>query len=134
MTIQKTKTTLLFVITLFVMSAGFLLAQDNSAESPNVIFILADDLGYGDLGCYGQERIQTPTLDQMAREGMRFTDFYAGAPMCAPSRCSFMTGLHMGHARIRFNNLPVTPDRVYRAIEKQQRALAGKAANQVKSA
>ena len=65
---------------------------------PNVVFVLADDLGYGDLGCYGQKRIRTPNLDRMAAEGMRFTQFYAGSTVCAPSRCSLMTGLHTGHA------------------------------------
>jgi arylsulfatase A-like enzyme len=73
------------------------------AERPNIIFILADDLGYGDLGCYGQQRIRTPNLDQMAREGMRFTDFYAASTVCAPSRCGLMTGYHMGRAFIRGN-------------------------------
>lgn len=72
-------------------------------DKPNVIFILADDLGYGDLGCYGQQVIQTPRLDQMAREGMRFTQFYAGCTVCAPSRCVLMTGLHGGHAHVRGN-------------------------------
>ncbi|MFN3648540.1 MAG: arylsulfatase [Armatimonadota bacterium] len=69
---------------------------------PNVIFILADDLGYGDLGCYGQRSFRTPHLDRMA-EGMRFTQFYAGSTVCAPSRCVLMTGLHTGHAYIRGN-------------------------------
>src|SRR3954464_12699134 len=70
-------------------------------NKPNIIFILADDLGYGDLGCYGQQRIKTPNLDRMAAEGMRFTQAYAGATVCAPSRCVLMTGLHIGHARVR---------------------------------
>ena len=70
---------------------------------PNVIFILADDLGYGDLGCYGQQRIATPNIDAMAASGLRFTQAYAGSTVCAPSRCSLMTGLHTGHARIRGN-------------------------------
>jgi arylsulfatase A-like enzyme len=70
---------------------------------PNIIFILADDLGYGDLGCYGQRMIQTPCLDRMAAEGIRFTDFYAGSTVCAPSRGSLMTGLHTGHAYVRGN-------------------------------
>jgi arylsulfatase A-like enzyme len=74
-----------------------------SGSRPNIIFILADDLGYGDLGCYGQRQIKTPHIDSMARQGMRFTDFYAGSTVCAPSRCSLMTGLHMGHAYIRGN-------------------------------
>jgi len=71
---------------------------------PNIIFILADDLGYGDLGCYGQKQIKTPNLDRMAAEGMRFTQHYAGSTVCAPSRCSLMTGLHTGHTRVRGNN------------------------------
>ncbi len=70
---------------------------------PNIIFILADDLGYGDLGCYGQTKIKTPNLDRLAAEGMRFTDFYAGSTVCAPSRCALMTGLHTGHCLIRGN-------------------------------
>lgn len=73
------------------------------ATRPNIIFIMADDLGYGDLGCYGQQVIQTPHIDQMAAEGMRFTDHYAGSTVCAPSRCSLMTGLHTGHAYVRGN-------------------------------
>ena len=71
---------------------------------PNIIFIMADDLGYGDLGSYGQEQIQTPHLDQFASEGVRFTDFYAGATVCAPSRSVLMTGLHTGHTYIRGNS------------------------------
>src|SRR5687768_6612516 len=63
------------------------------ARKPNIIFIMADDLGYGDLGCYGQEVIQTPNLDRMAAEGVRFTQFYAGCTVCAPSRSVLMTGL-----------------------------------------
>ncbi|MEZ0265187.1 MAG: sulfatase-like hydrolase/transferase, partial [Phycisphaerae bacterium] len=72
-------------------------------DRPNIVFILADDLGYGDLGCYGQKKIRTPVLDKLAGEGLRFTDAYAGATVCAPSRCSLMTGLHGGHARVRGN-------------------------------
>ncbi len=80
-------------------------------NSPNIIYILADDLGYGDLGCYGQKTIQTPEIDKMAVEGMRFTDHYAGSTVCAPSRCSLMTGLHMGHARVRGNaDVPLMPE------------------------
>jgi len=75
-----------------------------SRDRPNIIFILADDLGYGDLGCYGQQTIQTPNLDRMAAEGMIFTDHYSGTCVCAPSRCSLMTGLHTGHTYIRGNS------------------------------
>ena len=74
-----------------------------TGRSPNIIFILADDLGYGDVGCYGQKLIQTPCLDRMAAEGLRFTQAYAGSTVCAPSRCALMTGMHMGHARVRGN-------------------------------
>ena len=70
---------------------------------PNIVFILADDLGYGDLGCYGQKEITTPQLDRMAQDGMRFTHFYAGATVCAPSRSVLMTGKHHGHTRVRGN-------------------------------
>ena len=79
------------------------------AQKPNVIFILADDLGYGGLGCYGQQLIKTPQLDQMAADGMRFTQAYAGATVCAPSRCVLMTGLHVGHARVRGNTPAAEP-------------------------
>src|SRR5262249_6394796 len=77
---------------------------DVTERGPNLVMILADDLGYGDLGSYGQKMIRTPNLDRMAREGVRFTNFYAGSPVCAPSRCSLMTGLHQGHAYIRGNS------------------------------
>ncbi len=70
---------------------------------PNIVLIVADDLGYGDLGSYGQKNIQTPVLDRMAREGMRFTNHYAGSTVCAPSRCALMTGYHTGHAVVRGN-------------------------------
>ncbi|MBE7539223.1 MAG: arylsulfatase [Opitutaceae bacterium] len=74
-----------------------------SARQPNVIFILADDLGYGDIGPFGQKLIKTPSLDRMAAEGARYTQSYTGATVCAPSRCSLMTGFHNGHAAIRGN-------------------------------
>ena len=74
-----------------------------SADKPNIVFILADDLGYGDLGCFGQKKIQTPQIDQMAAEGMKLTDFYAGSTVCAPSRCVLMTGQDTGHCWVRGN-------------------------------
>ncbi len=86
------------------------------SKLPNIIFILADDLGYGDLGCFGQTKIKTPNLDQLAKEGVRFTQSYAGSTVCAPSRCALMTGLHTGHCRTRGNggtpkgNVPLAPD------------------------
>ncbi len=91
------------LIATFVLQ-GSIAAAEPPAR-PNIIFIMADDLGYGDLGCYGQKQIFTPHLDQMAREGTRFTQAYAGSTVCAPSRCCLMTGLHNGHARIR-DNIP----------------------------
>ena len=73
-------------------------------EKPNIVFIMADDLGYGHLGCYGQQKIKTPHVDRMAAEGMRFTDYYAGYTVCAPSRSVLMTGLHHGHTPVRSNS------------------------------
>ncbi len=91
----------------------------SAADKPNIIYIMADDLGYGDLGCYGQQRIKTPAIDKMAAQGLLFTDHYAGSTVCAPSRCVLMTGLHTGHALVRNNNevkpmgqMPLKPDTV----------------------
>ena len=82
-------------------------------HAPNIIFILADDLGYGELGCYGQKKIKTPNIDQLAAEGMRFTQCYAGTTVCAPSRSALMTGQHTGHTRIRGNEAyPLQPQDV----------------------
>lgn len=80
-----------------------------AARRPNIVFILADDLGYADVGAYGQKKILTPNLDRMAAEGMRLTQFYAGSPVCAPSRCVLMSGRHGGHAYIR-DNKEVQPE------------------------
>lgn len=74
-----------------------------TAKTPNVVIILADDLGYGDLGCYGQSEIKTPNIDRLAAEGMLFTQAYAGNTVCAPSRCALMTGRHSGHGQVRSN-------------------------------
>ncbi|MBL9215607.1 MAG: arylsulfatase [Opitutaceae bacterium] len=79
-------------------------AAPKPAVRPNLVFIMADDLGYGDLGCFGSALIRTPNLDRLAQQGTRFTHFYAGAPVCAPSRAVLLTGLHTGHARIRGNS------------------------------
>ena len=88
-------------------------AVAQASKKPNIIFILADDLGYGDVGCYGQKKIKTPNLDKMAKQGMRFTQAYAGSTVCAPSRCVLMTGKHSGHAHIRGNALvPLRPEDV----------------------
>ncbi len=77
--------------------------NDSGKEKPNIIYILADDLGYGDLGAYGQEKIKTPFLDQLATEGMVFTRHYSGSTVCAPSRASLLTGMHTGHTSVRGN-------------------------------
>lgn len=83
----------------------FLFVGNRSAPStkPNIIYIMADDLGYGDLGCYGQKKFATPNLDLIAKEGIRFTDYHSGSTVCAPSRYALMTGKHMGNAYIRGN-------------------------------
>jgi arylsulfatase A-like enzyme len=81
------------------------------SEKPNIIFIMADDLGYGDLSCYGQEHFSTPNIDRLALEGMRFTQFYSGSTVCAPARYSLMTGLHTGHATVRGNSSNVSKER-----------------------
>src|ERR1041385_5345093 len=75
----------------------------SAAQKPNIIFILADDLGYGDVSCFGQKKFQTPNIDRLAAEGMKLTAHYAGNNVCAPSRCSLMSGKHPGHAYIRNN-------------------------------
>ncbi len=86
-------------------------ASPSFAEGqPNIVFIMADDLGYGDLGCYGQTRIATPNIDRLATRGIRFTQVYAGSTVCAPSRSSLMTGQHTGHTRVRGNaQVPLEP-------------------------
>jgi len=90
---------------IFAVSFGFCCADEQSGHGnqPNMIFIMADDLGYGDVGCFGQKVIATPRLDRMAEEGMKFTQFYAGNTVCAPSRSVLMTGQHMGHTHVRGN-------------------------------
>lgn len=75
-----------------------------ATQLPSIIYILADDMGYGDLSCYGQSTLKTPHIDRIAKEGMRFTQHYAGSTVCAPSRCVLLTGLHTGHTRIRGND------------------------------
>jgi len=97
------------------------LPKSPANHPPSIIFILADDLGYGDLGCYGQARIKTPNIDKLAAEGMRFTDFYAGSTVCAPSRCALLTGLDTGHAWIRGNSkLALRPEDITLASVLQQ--------------
>lgn len=88
---------------LALILATSLSAADAPAAPRNIVFILADDLGYGELGAYGQTKIRTPNLDRLAAEGTRFTQHYSGAPVCAPARCVLLTGKHLGHAEIRGN-------------------------------
>lgn len=96
------------LVILMVACLGFA-----GATPPNIIFILADDLGYGDLGCYGQSTINTPRIDSLAEQGLRFTQAYAGSTVCAPSRCTLMTGLHTGHTLVRGNaRVPLRPEDV----------------------
>ena len=78
--------------------------KEKESKQPNIIYILADDLGYAELGCYGQQQIETPNIDKLAERGMRFTQNYAGTAVSAPSRCITFTGLHSGHAYIRGND------------------------------
>lgn len=91
--------------TLLLIHTGMAEAQQKPAgnSKPNIILIVADDLGYGNLGCYGQQKVATPNIDQLATSGMRFTQFYSGTTVCAPSRASLMTGMHTGHTPIRGN-------------------------------
>lgn len=90
-----------------VAAAGCSLVSANAATTPppNIVYIMADDLGWGDLGCYGQTHFATPHIDRLAAEGIRFTQCYSGSSVCAPSRCCLMTGMHNGHGRVR-DNLP----------------------------
>ena len=95
-----------YSLSLAVLLSCFSCSTDEGRDNqkpPNIIYIIADDLGYGDLSCYGQQRFQTPNLDRLAESGMRFTQHYAGTTVCAPSRSVLMTGLHTGHTPIRGN-------------------------------
>ena len=94
------------LVALFVL---VMLSSVGMAAKPNIIYIMADDLGYGDLSCYGQKKFQTPNIDRLAKEGMKFTDHYSGSTVCAPSRCSLMTGLHTGHCQVK-GNKEVSPE------------------------
>jgi arylsulfatase A-like enzyme len=91
------------LVALLLAPLAELVAAEPTPTRPNIIFILADDLGIGDLGAYGQQKIRTPNIDRIAAEGMRFTGFYSGQCVCAPSRCTLMTGKHTGHSVVRNN-------------------------------
>jgi arylsulfatase A len=92
-----------FVLGVAWLAATLPLLGAGTANRPNIVFVLADDLGWGEVGCYGQRKIRTPNIDRLASEGMRFTRAYAGAPVCAPSRCVLLTGLNLARAPIRGN-------------------------------
>jgi arylsulfatase A-like enzyme len=103
----------LIVGCLFAVALSPAPAWAGKARKPNIIFILADDLGYGDVGCYGQQKVKTPHLDKLAKQGMRFTQAYAGSTVCAPSRSALMEGKHTGHCRVRGNaRVPLRPEDV----------------------
>jgi arylsulfatase A-like enzyme len=104
--------TTLSLLTALLMPLGALAAADPASPPvrPNLIYILLDDAGYGDFGCYGQKTLRTPNIDRLASEGMKFTRHYAGSTVCAPSRCVLMTGLHTGHSRVRANGPAHLPD------------------------
>jgi len=93
----------------FAFSLGLFGALHAAPSKPNIIYIVSDDLGYGDLGSYGQKQVKTPRLDRMAREGLRFTDHYAGHTVCRPARLVFLTGKHTGHTAIAGNNMHILP-------------------------
>jgi arylsulfatase A-like enzyme len=94
------------LVSSFLLTVAAIAAQP---AKPNIVFILADDLGYGELGCYGQKKFATPNVDKLAEQGMRFTQFYAGSTVCAPSRSVLMTGQHLGHTRVRGNAGKMNP-------------------------
>lgn len=102
--IKFIKMMLIAMLTLTLTGAPLRAVRLEQPQKPNIIFIMADDLGYQELGCYGQEKIKTPHIDRLAAEGMKFTDYYAGSAVCAPSRCNLITGRHGGHAYIRDNH------------------------------
>ena len=108
--IQSATLALAAVVGLLLQNIESPVANADSADPPNIIFVLADDLGYGDLSCYGQSMLSTPNLDRMAAQGMRFTRHYAGSTVCAPSRCVLLTGKHTGHASVRGNQSGVMRD------------------------
>lgn len=101
--IRRTRPFPFFAIALLLACFGSAPSADAAETRPNIIFLMVDDMGWGDAGCYGQKQIQTPNIDRLAREGWRFTDVYAGASVCAPSRSVLMTGQHLGHTRVRGN-------------------------------
>jgi arylsulfatase A-like enzyme len=103
---NKKLSSFLLLVLIIVLASSCRTSKEKATSNrklPNIIFILADDLGYGDVGAYGQTMVQTPNIDLLAKQGMLFTQHYAGSTVCAPSRSSLMTGLHTGHTRVRGN-------------------------------
>lgn len=92
------------ILIFFLVSFTLTAQQNGSVKRPNIIFVMADDMGYGDLGCYGQKEIKTPRIDELAKEGIRFTDHYSGHTVCRPSRLVLATGKHSGHTPIWANS------------------------------
>ena len=111
-----TRVGLLLVACLALFTSNVSVAAE-PPRPPNIVFILADDLGLGDLGCYGGKAVPTPNIDRLAAEGLRFTNAYSASAVCAPTRCGLMTGKHMGHASRRANgsrngHIPLAPEEV----------------------
>jgi arylsulfatase A-like enzyme len=98
---KTTRNVILALVMLLSIGAAAYAQKKVNAKQPNIIWIMADDLGYGDLGCYGQQLTRTPRIDKLAKEGVRFTQCYAGGHMCSPSRAAFFTGKHQGHGQVR---------------------------------
>ena len=107
------RTALIVLVAAGLISDTAVDSRQQKPSRPNILLIQADDLGYGDLSAYGQARFSTPSLDRLAREGIRFTEYYSGSTVCAPSRTTLMTGMHTGHAWIRGNgDIPLRPEDV----------------------
>ena len=100
---MKKEVTIFILLITFCVSFNSCSNKNTTHKKPNIIFIMADDLGYNELGCYGQDVIKTPGIDRIATEGIKFTQFYSGSPVCAPSRCVLLTGYHTGHSYSRNN-------------------------------
>ena len=103
----RMKTTRVVAFNLIASCCFVAIAAETSeaaeTSKPNIVYILLDDAGYGDLSCYGQQKFSTPNIDRLANEGIKFTDHYSGSTVCAPTRCSLMTGVHTGHTYVRGN-------------------------------
>ena len=112
MSLPQIPRTLLVIVTILLTFSLSGAPMSKRGKRPNIIFIMVDDMGYHDLGCYGSKTIHTPNIDRMAAEGLRFTDCYSGDAVCAGSRSTLMTGLHKGHTPVRGNSggIPLFPE------------------------